>query len=144
MTVTIAVWFALLGPVNALVNPEGYTANAPEKLKIEILENKIEKYGSVENIWLRVRVLTVYRSQSGLKAGAEIEISYTRDLDYLAKIEKWLEEKSRQPGWAGDTPPYPPHPPEVGHKVDAYLVLRRNDNQKTYYPAAKQYSFSRH
>lgn len=136
----VLIALALSHHAEALVNPELHTSASPEDLTIEILERRTEVEGSIESNWLRARVLTVRKSQSGLKAGDEIEISYGRDLDYLEEINKWFEEKSKG-GWAGETPPYPPGAPEVGQKVRAYLRLKTDGDGRSYAPAANQYSF---
>jgi hypothetical protein len=137
----VVIALALFHQAEALVNPEGYTSASPEDLTIEILEGRTEVEGSIETHWLRARVLAVHKSQSGLKPGDEIGISYGRDLEYLEEIDDWFEEKSKEPGWAGETPPYPPHAPAVGQKMRAYLKLKTDENPRSYQPAANQYSF---
>ena len=143
LAVALLVLVACLIPyqTEALVNPENYTATSPEDLTIEIIERQSVLEGDKEHNWLRARVLAVRKSQTGLKLGDVVEISYERDLELLRRIELWFEEKSKKQGWAGETPPYLPVAPEVGQKLRAYLRLTASGEFQTYEPAANQYSF---
>jgi hypothetical protein len=125
----------------ALVNPEHSTGASPEDVTIEILESSVMEESGLELVFVRARVLTVQKSESGLVAGDEIEIVYARRLEQLEEIEQWFEEKARDPGWAGDTPRYPPAAPQQAQIVRAYLKRYERNEGLSYVPAADQYSF---
>lgn len=137
----ILLAFAVASRAEALVNPRLHTAASPENLVIEILERQTESQGAVERNRLLARVVEVGRSKTGLKPGDEIAIIYERDLRRLEEIDKWFERKAREPGWAGETPDFLPSAPAAGKTVRAYLRLTAPGGQRSYEPAAGQYSF---
>lgn len=133
--------FVLHGHASALVNPEIHTVASPENLVIEITDRQVTTEQSIERIWLRARILAVQASEARLKAGDEIEIIYRRDLNRLNEIEAWFEQKSREPGWAGETPPFSPAAPAQGQRVRAFLRAKTAAGGGGFEPAANQYSF---
>lgn len=116
-----------LAPAIAELPPdvyETYQADAPELIHIEVLRVKrpIIWFSRTTPITLSARVVSVQRSQSNLKEGDSITITY---------------ETYRPPtGWAG------PRPIPIltrGRLYRAYLVW--SDQENAYVPAARGRSF---
>lgn len=132
----------LPGAAWAMINPQEFLDEAPEKAEIEIVSVWLEK-GSDRHVRTAMvaRVASVERSKAGLRKGDVILIVYTIESPEIDKKRK--EHAEQMKGKVGAQFLEPPPAPKLGQKVVAFLKPN-SDGQpanRVFEPGSHQYSF---
>ena len=134
--------FLPLPAVFAMINPQEYQDEAPDKATIEVLSVWLEtgKDRTLRTA-LVARVKSVERSKAGLSAGDIVLIAYTADSAEIEKSRKRHAEEMK--GMVGPQFLEPPSPPKPGAVLVAYLAPNEDGKPETrvFKPGAHQYSF---